>query len=401
MVWQWHGWDGEPALREPVEWRPSALGLLHMLGLKAFPPGKYAPPLGALISALGLWSGPFDGAKEGAGRHISEPGAHASDLWLPPLKSVFEPSCDQRCSMSWAHHRSFLARSTSRWWRRGGGGTAAGRPDQASPIFLQVSGISVLWTRQECKCQTQRPLWSSSLPAPRKSFGLPCRRQRPKPPPPSSAAFSRSFSRTSHRACSCKPRRWKNASLRWPCAPWLAGAAGAATATLARALAEPNSNARTRARRTLPFIVAAYMVRDFAREESGGAPPDEEALGRRCGASLAISSACSQPSAARPPAGEASSLSPSLPPSHGAVPPRRRIGLLGATFSGSQLLTSFLIGRLSDVVGRKPIMLLGNASCVLSAVLFGLSSSYGQAVASRVVGGLLNGVIGGERGVHL
>lgn len=83
------------------------------------------------------------------------------------------------------------------------------------------------------------------------------------------------------------------------------------------------------------------------------------------------------------------------------MPPRRRIGLLGATFSGSQLLTSFLIGRLSDVVGRKPIMLLGNASCVLSAVLFGLSSSYGQAVASRVVGGLLNGVIGGERGVHL
>ena len=38
-------------------------------------------------------------------------------------------------------------------------------------------------------------------------------------------------------------------------------------------------------------------------------------------------------------------------------------------------------------------MILGNVSSVLSVAAFGLSGSYGQAVAARAVGGALNAII--------
>lgn len=41
----------------------------------------------------------------------------------------------------------------------------------------------------------------------------------------------------------------------------------------------------------------------------------------------------------------------------------------------------------------QPVLVVGNVSCVASAVWFGLAGSYWEAVAARVLGGALNAII--------
>lgn len=69
-------------------------------------------------------------------------------------------------------------------------------------------------------------------------------------------------------------------------------------------------------------------------------------------------------------------------------------GLLASLFQGAQVFTSFLLGKLSDSIGRKPILVLGNIAGTLSMLAFGLAGTYNGAATARFVGGLLNGVIG-------
>ncbi|KAI9454533.1 MFS general substrate transporter [Lactarius psammicola] len=67
------------------------------------------------------------------------------------------------------------------------------------------------------------------------------------------------------------------------------------------------------------------------------------------------------------------------------------VGLLQSIFFASQALTVLLWSRLSDVVGRKPILLMGLFGLSLSMYSFGLSTSYWGAVFSRGLNGALNG----------
>ena len=83
------------------------------------------------------------------------------------------------------------------------------------------------------------------------------------------------------------------------------------------------------------------------------------------------------------------------PPDEGQV--GRLTGLLGGAFNLAQLITSFALGLLSDKVGRKPILVLGNAACFLSICMYGLARKYWHAVAARLFGGILNGIIGAEK----
>lgn len=67
------------------------------------------------------------------------------------------------------------------------------------------------------------------------------------------------------------------------------------------------------------------------------------------------------------------------------------VGLLGSAFAIAQLATSFVWGALSDVIGRKPVMLLGTALLAGCFACFGLCTNFLQAMVVHVAMGLLNG----------
>lgn len=67
------------------------------------------------------------------------------------------------------------------------------------------------------------------------------------------------------------------------------------------------------------------------------------------------------------------------------------VGLLASAFALAQLTTNLIWGYLSDVVGRKPVMLLGTTLLAICFGFFGFCRNYGQLVAVHVAMGLLNG----------
>ncbi|PWN46813.1 MFS general substrate transporter [Violaceomyces palustris] len=68
-------------------------------------------------------------------------------------------------------------------------------------------------------------------------------------------------------------------------------------------------------------------------------------------------------------------------------------GLVESAFAFVQFLTIFSWGRLSDSIGRKPVLLIGLTGNVISMNLFGLSRSLPAMIVSRSVAGLMNGNI--------
>ncbi len=63
------------------------------------------------------------------------------------------------------------------------------------------------------------------------------------------------------------------------------------------------------------------------------------------------------------------------------------IGFLVASFSLMQFLLAHWWGRLSDRVGRRPVLLVGLAGSALSYLLFGLAGSFWVLLLSRMVAG--------------
>ncbi|CAJ0583963.1 unnamed protein product, partial [Mesorhabditis spiculigera] len=63
-------------------------------------------------------------------------------------------------------------------------------------------------------------------------------------------------------------------------------------------------------------------------------------------------------------------------------------GLLGSLFSSLQFICSPTLGALSDVYGRKPLMILSAFGTVASHVVWLYSSSFSLFVLSRIIGGL-------------
>lgn len=66
-------------------------------------------------------------------------------------------------------------------------------------------------------------------------------------------------------------------------------------------------------------------------------------------------------------------------------------GFLGSLFSFLQFVASPLVGGLSDVYGRKPIMLLCVVGIAVSYVMWALSHSFAMFVLARIVGGISKG----------
>ncbi|KAF1849047.1 MFS general substrate transporter [Cucurbitaria berberidis CBS 394.84] len=83
-------------------------------------------------------------------------------------------------------------------------------------------------------------------------------------------------------------------------------------------------------------------------------------------------------------------------PEHPAAPQQisRLTGLLVAAYPLGQMSTSMLWGRVSDLYGRKPVILFGLAISVVANLAFGFSRTIGTLVFWRVVAGMANGILG-------
>jgi len=64
------------------------------------------------------------------------------------------------------------------------------------------------------------------------------------------------------------------------------------------------------------------------------------------------------------------------------------VGILGSAYYGPLLFSSIIWGYLSDLIGRKPILLLGLIGSAISSMVLGLSSSFEMAVLGRMLAGL-------------
>ncbi|KAG1881974.1 major facilitator superfamily domain-containing protein [Suillus tomentosus] len=70
------------------------------------------------------------------------------------------------------------------------------------------------------------------------------------------------------------------------------------------------------------------------------------------------------------------------------------VGLIDSLFFLAQALTVLGWSRLSDHIGRKPVLLIGVTGACISMICFGFSTAFWSLVMSRCVWGLLNGNIG-------
>ncbi|RMZ87394.1 hypothetical protein DV736_g5379, partial [Chaetothyriales sp. CBS 134916] len=66
-------------------------------------------------------------------------------------------------------------------------------------------------------------------------------------------------------------------------------------------------------------------------------------------------------------------------------------GLLVSAFAVAEALTAYHWGLLSDRIGRKPVVLFALVGTAASNLVFGFATNYWVALASRFLGGLLNG----------
>ena len=91
------------------------------------------------------------------------------------------------------------------------------------------------------------------------------------------------------------------------------------------------------------------------------------------------------------------SISPYLPDMVGSMPgvtPGQEglyVGLLASAFALAQLSTNFLWGYASDLIGRKPVLLMGTFALMCCFAVFGLCKQYWQIIVVHVAMGLLNG----------
>ena len=67
------------------------------------------------------------------------------------------------------------------------------------------------------------------------------------------------------------------------------------------------------------------------------------------------------------------------------------VGMVTSAFAFAECATGVLWGRLSDRVGRKPVLLGGLAGTGLSMIVFGFAPNLPVALLARALGGLLNG----------
>ncbi|KAM7472661.1 hypothetical protein LguiA_010844 [Lonicera macranthoides] len=69
-------------------------------------------------------------------------------------------------------------------------------------------------------------------------------------------------------------------------------------------------------------------------------------------------------------------------------------GYVGSSFMLGRALTSVFWGVVADRIGRKPVIIIGTSAVVIFNTLFGLSTNFWMAIATRFLLGSLNGLLG-------
>lgn len=66
-------------------------------------------------------------------------------------------------------------------------------------------------------------------------------------------------------------------------------------------------------------------------------------------------------------------------------------GMVTSAFAFAEFSTGVIWGKLSDRIGRKPVLLTGLAGTGVSMLVFGFAPSLPVALLGRALGGVLNG----------
>lgn len=66
-------------------------------------------------------------------------------------------------------------------------------------------------------------------------------------------------------------------------------------------------------------------------------------------------------------------------------------GMVTSAFAFAEFSTGVVWGKLSDRIGRKPVLLTGLAGTGVSMLVFGFAPSLPVALLGRALGGILNG----------
>ena len=69
-------------------------------------------------------------------------------------------------------------------------------------------------------------------------------------------------------------------------------------------------------------------------------------------------------------------------------------GMLITSFAFAEFSTGVIWGRISDKIGRKPVLIFGLVGTALSMLIFGFATNLQTAILARALGGLLNGNVG-------
>jgi len=69
-------------------------------------------------------------------------------------------------------------------------------------------------------------------------------------------------------------------------------------------------------------------------------------------------------------------------------------GMVTSAFAFAEFSTGMMWGRISDKIGRKPVVIVGLAGTLISTLMFGFAKSLPIALLARALGGGLNGNIG-------
>ena len=67
------------------------------------------------------------------------------------------------------------------------------------------------------------------------------------------------------------------------------------------------------------------------------------------------------------------------------------VGLVTSAFAFAEFTSGVVWGRISDRIGRKPVLIAGLAGTAISMIVFGLAPNLPTALLGRALGGLLNG----------